>query len=65
MIGPMMFVYLTAHYGWRTCFLLTVSSGLVVLVLWFFTKTPPPPQDDDDPNAITLTWTQVAAYRQT
>ncbi len=65
MIGPMMFVYLTAHYGWRTCFLLTASSGLVVLVLWFFTKTPPPPQDDDDPNAIQLTWTQVAAYRQT
>lgn len=65
MIGPVLFVYMTAQFGWRTCFLITASSGLVVLVLWYFTKAEPPPQDDDDPNAVKLTWSQVARYKET
>jgi len=65
MIGPVLFVYMTARFGWRACFLITASSGLVVLVLWYFTKAEPPPQDDDDPNAVKLTWGQVARYKET
>lgn len=57
---------MSAHFGWRTCFLITASSGLVVLVLWYFTKQTPPPQDDDDePGAPKLTWGQVARFRET
>ncbi len=65
MIGPGLFVYMTAHFGWRTCFLITASSGLVVLALWYFTKAEPPPQDDDEPMAVKLTWGQVARYKET
>ncbi len=65
MIGPGLFVYMTAHFGWRTCFLITASSGLVVLVLWYFTKAEPPPQEDDEPMAVKLTWGQVARFKET
>lgn len=65
MIGPWLFFALTARFGWRTCFLLTAASGLVVLALWFFTRQQPPPQEDDDPQAPKLTWLQVARYRET
>ncbi|MCX6610518.1 MAG: MFS transporter [Acidobacteria bacterium] len=65
MIGPGLFVYMTAHFGWRTCFLITASSGLVVLALWYFTQAEPPPQEDDEPMAAKLTWGQVARFKET
>ncbi len=65
MIGPGMFLWMTAQFGWRTCFLITASSGLVVLVLWYFTKQTPPPQEDDEPNVPKLSWGEVARYRET
>lgn len=64
-LGPAFFLYLTAAYGWRACFLLTAASGLVVLVLWIMVKQQPPPQEDDEPGARTLTWREVAGYRET
>jgi ACS family hexuronate transporter-like MFS transporter len=35
MIGPPVFVALTGHYGWRACFLMTASVGVVWLILWW------------------------------
>lgn len=36
MIGPPLFVWMNAHVGWRSCFLITASSGSLVLILWWF-----------------------------
>ncbi len=35
MIGPPLFVWMNSHFGWRTCFFITATSGLVCLVLWW------------------------------
>jgi ACS family hexuronate transporter-like MFS transporter len=34
MVGPPVIVWILALYGWRACFLVTASLGLVWLVLW-------------------------------
>ncbi len=36
MVGPPVFVWMAAHYGWRACFFVTASTGLVLLVLWWW-----------------------------
>lgn len=36
MIGPPMFVWMNYHFGWRTCFFITATSGLICLMLWWF-----------------------------
>ncbi|MBI5084139.1 MAG: MFS transporter, partial [Acidobacteria bacterium] len=35
MIGPPLFVWMNAHLGWRTCFFITATTGLVCLALWW------------------------------
>lgn len=37
MIGPYAFVWITQMWGWRMCFLLTASLGIVWVVLWLAT----------------------------
>lgn len=64
-LGPVLFLYLTAQYGWRACFLLTGASGIVVLVLWLMVRQQPPPQDDHEVGVAPLSWAQVASYRET
>lgn len=41
MAGPPLFVWMNAHLGWRTCFLVTASSGALCLLLWWFFYRPP------------------------
>ena len=41
MIGPPALVLMEAAYGWRACFLITASLGLVWLVLWVATYHAP------------------------
>jgi len=41
MIGPPVLAVLHAAYGWRACFLITASLGLVWLVLWLLSYQPP------------------------
>ncbi|MGC8758520.1 MAG: MFS transporter [Bryobacteraceae bacterium] len=36
MIGPPLFVWMNSHFGWRTCFLITASTGAICLALWWF-----------------------------
>lgn len=63
MIGPGIFLFLTTRFGWRTCFLLTALSGLVVLVLWFFTKGRPTELENfQEPK---LGWVDVLGYKET
>jgi ACS family hexuronate transporter-like MFS transporter len=35
MLGPPAFVYVSALYGWRACFLMTASLGLVWVAAWW------------------------------
>lgn len=65
MIGPGLFLYMTMQFGWRTCFLITGASGLVVLVLWYFTKQQPPVLEGDEPKGPKLSWGEVARYPET
>jgi len=41
MIGPPLLIVMLAAYGWRPCFLITASLGLVWLVLWLATYQHP------------------------
>jgi ACS family hexuronate transporter-like MFS transporter len=34
MIGPPLFVWMSATYGWRNCFLITASLGFILAVAW-------------------------------
>lgn len=36
MIGPPLFVWMNSHVGWRSCFLITASTGALCLALWWF-----------------------------
>ncbi len=35
MVGPPMFVWMNAHYGWRACFYITASTGILCLIAWW------------------------------
>jgi ACS family hexuronate transporter-like MFS transporter len=35
MIGPPIFVWITAKYGWRDCFLITGGAGFILVVIWW------------------------------
>jgi ACS family hexuronate transporter-like MFS transporter len=35
MVGPPVFVWMNSHFGWRDCFLITASSGVICLALWW------------------------------
>lgn len=65
MIGPWMFLALTAQFGWRTCFLLTAASGFVVLALWMLTPQKPVPLEDDVAGEAKMAWSSLLGYRQT
>jgi ACS family hexuronate transporter-like MFS transporter len=79
MMGPPLFVWMNAVYGWRACFLITASLGAVWLAAWLaFYRTP-----EEHPKANTvelayihsdtgpaesgrkLTWLEALGYKQT
>ncbi|MBM3734963.1 MAG: MFS transporter [Acidobacteria bacterium] len=64
MIGPPLFVWITAQYGWRTCFIATASLVVLWLPLWWFTYRTPPdaPAPQQEPS---IGWTQAFSYRET
>jgi ACS family hexuronate transporter-like MFS transporter len=41
-IGPPLFVTLTAHYGWRTCFIAISSLGFLWALTWMWKYRSPP-----------------------
>jgi ACS family hexuronate transporter-like MFS transporter len=41
MAGPPVLAVMYAAYGWRACFLITASTGLLWLVLWLLSYQPP------------------------
>ena len=36
MVGPPLFVWMNGHFGWRTCFFITASTGTICLLAWWF-----------------------------
>jgi ACS family hexuronate transporter-like MFS transporter len=64
MIGPPLFVWMSAHYGWRGCFLITSGLGFVWVVFWFLLYRKPPRQDDDAAEEP-VGWGKALTYRQT
>jgi ACS family hexuronate transporter-like MFS transporter len=79
MIGPPLFVWMTAHVGWRACFLITASLGFVWLVMWLLAYRLPdqhPGVSHAELNYIrsdtaaesgepAIGWGEALAYRQT
>lgn len=79
MIGPPLFVWITAMVGWRACFLMTSSLGFVWLVAWLLYYRLPnshPGVGHAELNYIhsdevegttepSISWSQALAYKQT
>lgn len=67
MIGPPLFVWLSAHYGWRNCFLWTASTGFVWVVAWLLMYRHPPAVVDPEESHSQerIGWTQALRYRAT
>jgi ACS family hexuronate transporter-like MFS transporter len=80
-VGPPLFVWMTAMYGWRGCFIITASIGFVWLVWWmWFYKSPAShgsvskaeydyihsdEAEADTGGGAALGWQEVIRYRQT
>jgi len=77
-IGPPLFVWMNAHYGWRACFLVTASTGAVCLVLWWWIFRPPRQHpwvndaevaliesDVDEKQEPAMSWGALLAYKET
>jgi MFS transporter, ACS family, hexuronate transporter len=66
MVGPPAFVALSAIYGWRACFMMTASLGLVWLVVWLAIYRAPARMEDDEPPAVAGTgWMEALRSKPT
>lgn len=79
MVGPPVFAYINARYGWRMCFLVTASLGAVWLVFWLLMYRTPERHPDvsaeelayirsddaSDAAAPNIAWSAALGYRQT
>lgn len=77
-IGPPMFYWMNLHFGWRACFLITSSTGLICLVIWWWLFRTPREHpwvneaelaiiesDQDEKQEATVTWMQALRIRET
>lgn len=78
MIGPPLFVWMNSHFGWRDCFLITASTGLICLLLyWFYYRVPSEHRnvnpaelayihgDPEEAVQVRIGWFQALRYRET
>lgn len=78
MLGPPMFVWITSHLGWRNCFIITASTGVICLALhWWYYRLPQEHKhvnaaelklihsDPDEAVQAKIGWTQALRYRET
>ncbi|MBA3975641.1 MAG: MFS transporter [Candidatus Solibacter sp.] len=78
MIGPPLFVWMNAHFGWRDCFLITAASGIICLALWWFYYRLPAEHksvnaaelaiiqsDTDEKQEAQIGWLAALAHKQT
>lgn len=64
MIGPPLFIWVTANWGWRVCFVATAMSGLLWLILWLGTYRAPA-EKADAPREPQIGWTDALRYKET
>lgn len=66
-IGPPVFVWLSAAYGWRSAFLGTAGAGFFWLVLWWstYTRTRVPAGRPEGDRAAAASWTDAVRNRST
>jgi ACS family hexuronate transporter-like MFS transporter len=63
-VGPPVFIALDHAFGWRTCFLLTASLGLVWLLLWLVSyKTPAKVEVEE--KVVRVTYREALKFKQT
>jgi ACS family hexuronate transporter-like MFS transporter len=78
MIGPPVFVWMSATYGWRDCFLVTGGLGFILMVLWWIAYRPPElhpsvnreelayiRSDSGDSPAAQIGWLAALHYKET
>ncbi len=77
-VGPPIFILLWTHYGWRTCFLVTASTGVLCLIMWLCIYRLPHEHkgvnaaelaiiesDREETNLPAVNWLQALAMPQT
>ena len=70
-IGPPLFAFVAAHYGWRICFYVTSSLGLAFAVVWYFSYYTPTPEGRLKPGLgaprgeTAMPWLEALRYKQT
>jgi ACS family hexuronate transporter-like MFS transporter len=78
-LGPPVFVWMTVHVGWRSCFIITSLTGFVWLGFWWFNYALPTTHkgiNADERDYIlsdaesktkepTMPWAEALRYRQT
>jgi ACS family hexuronate transporter-like MFS transporter len=65
MIGPPVFVWMNAQYGWRASFVITAGTGLIWVVAWLLLYRKPPAQSDEEGPVKSAGWLHALTYRQT
>ena len=67
MVGPPIFVWLNARWGWRAAFIFTAATGLVWVAIWLlYDRKPPTRSDPEDGAAVqSVGWKAALGYRQT
>lgn len=63
-VGPPLFVALTAAFGWRACFGLTASIGFGWLLLWLIVSRQSPPQPESE-GLASVSWQEALRDRRT
>lgn len=59
--GPPLFVALTAHYGWRVCFIAVSALGFLWVIAWTLKYQAPPTREGVA--APTMTYREVLGFR--
>ncbi len=78
MAGPPLFVWMNGHFGWRTCFLITASTGLICLILWWTIYRVPRQHkwvnedelaviesDPEEKSEVRVSWGEALRYQET
>jgi ACS family hexuronate transporter-like MFS transporter len=79
MVGPPLFVWMAARYGWRACFFITGSVGFLLALIWWVVYRLPEmhrsvgqeelayirSDSDQDSSAPKIGWAAVLRYRET
>lgn len=64
-VGPPVFVWLNALYGWRACFVITGAIGFLWVVLWLLLYRAPPPTSASELKEPKVGWAEAFKYPQT